>query len=124
MGGGLMKIRIGFVSNSSSSSYVVITSKDNLDKIISKFKNDDEKSAIKGLLKYATTVKKLGGVDIVAVNFYDDNGEGTISEYLQSTETDDAKDGDIVRETIAGAWTSFLYFAMKDEDTIVTEQEW
>lgn len=70
-----MKIRNGFVSNSSSSSFVLIVRKDHFDAMISMMH-----PYIRTLAKAAGTVTKVLGVDVVEFNGYDEHGESWLLE--------------------------------------------
>lgn len=63
-----MKIRIGFVSNSSSSSYICMTSKENHEKVLATFTEAD-RDAFEVFAKAALTEQVFLGVPIVVANY-------------------------------------------------------
>ena len=79
-----MKVRIGFVSNSSSSSYVIITSVENHKKVLESFTGDD-KLALQLWLDAVTNSKKvtLFGTEVMVVSWLDGNDGDYITDHIE-----------------------------------------
>lgn len=67
-----MKLRKGFVSNSSSSSFVLVTTKENHDKVYDKL-SDFEKAVIKSI----TFETKVYGIDSIGYETWYDQGSSS-----------------------------------------------
>jgi len=65
-----MKIRNGFVSNSSSSSFVIVSTKKSHDKVIAQLNQED---AI--IIKNAVSFSKIGSEEVVVLAYHQYNGE-------------------------------------------------
>ena len=86
-----MKIRNGFVSNSSSSSFVLITSKENYDATLSKA-SDYVKSIVEQLDKEFISIEKFLDKDVVVITGYCTMGGN--NEFDYSSIDIDLKEGD------------------------------
>ena len=90
-----MKTRLSFVSNSSSTSYVVTTTKKNFDKVLKK-SNEVTKLVIESLKKnkYVISEKHVFGKDLVVLEYSsgDYNGEDFSSIDLSAFEEDEKLD--------------------------------
>lgn len=86
-----MKIRQGFVSNSSSSSFVIMTTKENHDKIMEKL-TPFEKAVVEAL---GVTEEKFNGVDVVLSGYMNIMDSGGPWDYLDVDGNDENKDFDL-----------------------------
>lgn len=73
-----MKTRNGFVSNSSSSSFVLIITKETYDRTLEKLDNNFDKAVVSAFAEF----KKLGNVDIVGFSGWSDHSGYDQFEYL------------------------------------------
>jgi len=103
-----MKIRNGFVSNSSTSSFVLLTSKTNHDRVYEQL-TDKEKKVIDALIGEGTWLT----VPIVSVI--------TISSDSYSTMEDLEIDNiEIDRDEIYGAWNQYQKLIKEHKDAVFT----
>ena len=73
-----MKIRNGFVSNSSSSSFVLVVKKDDYDKVYSDL-SDDAKKVADACMEFKT----IFGIDVAIFSDWCDNGGGGSFDYIE-----------------------------------------
>jgi hypothetical protein len=75
-----MKVRHGFVSNSSSSSFVLVTTKKHFDDVMSRanewLKEDEFRNVLGDVIKTMGGTRKFAGQEIVVFSTYCDNGGG------------------------------------------------
>jgi hypothetical protein len=116
-----MKVRAGFVSNSSTSSFVLVVTKKNFDKVL---KNSDDltKDLIKRLNIHET--KKAFGKELTTIVWPD--GNTNILDFLDSTEFVEKhidKEEDVF-EVIFSSFDGFIENLKKDKKNhIELEQE-
>ena len=68
-----MKIRSCFVSNSSSSSFLLVTTKLNYDKVLEKLALSDEDKELLKECDYLFGTKKAFGQDLITISYTDGN---------------------------------------------------
>jgi len=103
-----MKIRNGFVSNSSSSSFLLVTTKENYDKVLEDLALSEEDQELLKECDYLFGTKKVFGKDCVIVSYQ----EGNYSSF------DNLPEGsyELVEEKIVSA-------LRKDSDNCFTHSE-
>ena len=101
-----MKIRNGFVSNSSSSSFLLVTTKVNYDKVLESL-SEEEKELVKKC-DYLFGTKKAFGQELITISYI--NGEYSSFEDLPKGSAD------LIQETIIPA-------LRKDSDNCFTHSE-
>lgn len=93
-----MKIRSGFVSNSSSSSFVIVAPKAAVDKVLGGLKNDYERAVVKHIMKKEKFLGQSICVFSGATGNYDSweyNFDASAHDGFVSEDDEDAKDDEI-----------------------------
>lgn len=100
-----MKVRVGFVSNSSTSSFVMLVRKDVHDEIVASMSKDEQKM-IKAFFK-AEIMKntKALGMAVVEIGIFTDAGGGGTWDNFEEPDLDgDDKDADPDSEAVDNAY--------------------
>lgn len=114
-----MKIRLGFVSNSSSSSFVIVTTKENHDKAMKEL-SAKEKKYVQAVLNEASEKKKLGAVEVIMISTRSSD-YGTIEQVRENQDLPVlAEDED---DPLYEYWDKYLELVQKDEDNYITHSE-
>ena len=110
-----MKTRSSFVSNSSSTSYVILVKKENYDKVLKK--SDKITKEIMNQLK--SNKVKVFGQNLISIEYlcgnYDTLSEIDVSELLDDKESDEVSTCDLKEEK----FTSFIDELRKDKENFV-----
>jgi hypothetical protein len=128
-----MKIREGHVSNSSSSSFLLVVTEDVFKKALK-----EASPLVKDIVKYLEPEKRrVFGKKVVIITTQDCHGEGTIFNMIQNGDVkvdvpkkeDDesgeyADDADYIKREIAdNAWNDFVAKLEKNKDDVFTHTE-
>lgn len=130
-----MKIRERHVSNSSSSSFLLIVTQDAFKKSLK-----GATPLVKDIVKWLEPEKsKVLGKDVFVISTYDSYGEGTFFNLVQSGEVKidippkesdpegEQKEGEnedyIRRDIVDNAWNEFVSELKKDKDNVFTRYE-
>lgn len=107
-----MKINHGFISNSSTTSYLVILSQDTYDEIITNISNDAFHVADSLLER-----KKIGDLPVIYIDFVDDEEGWELSEIKW-----DVKDEDEDYWRTLKAWSEFFDAAVRSKKGITKSE--
>jgi hypothetical protein len=116
-----MKIRDGHVSNSSSSSFVLVTTKANYERALSEIQEGaatrDNAEFILAVAKKLAREGKLAGIDIVSFSTYSCEGEGTIGQMCVDVESKEEDYGKYE------AWDEFRTILRSNKDDVFVSSQ-
>jgi len=115
-----MKIRKGFVSNSSSSSFVLYATKENYDKMMQEL-NAFERDVAEHM---KTSEEKFMGIDVVSFSDFSDMGGNCSLDNFESDNYQESEDDDSFWEARYEAWEKIQKMLSKEGQHLSCSQDW
>lgn len=107
-----MKLRDGHVSNSSSSSFFLVTTKKNYEKCLKK-----ASKYVQAVAKELAEKASLNGEEMITFATYSNQGNGTFSDMDVEAEPEDDVNGE--KMSPYGAWYFFREMLMLDKKSVI-----